>query len=79
MQFTELFDTEGLSGDLCLLWSKMLEIEVVDACKNYVYTFCRSKDDGLDWDCTFGYGNPKFKERMFLWERLSILHIRNNQ
>ena len=67
-------EPEGLSGGLSLLWSKKLEIEVVDTCKNYIHTFCKVKEDGDMWDATFVYGNPKFSERRYLWDELSRLH-----
>ena len=39
-------EPEGLSGGLSLFWSKKLEIEVMDTCKNYIHTFYRVKEDG---------------------------------
>ena len=60
-------EPEGLSGGLSLFWTKKVEIEVVEACRNYIHTLCRVKDDGDMWDATFVYGNPKFNERRHLW------------
>ena len=80
LHFQKMFsiDSDGSSGGLCLFWNANVEVEIVDACQNYIHTLCRSRDDGLDWDCTFVYGNPIFPERRYLWERLRVLHIGNS-
>ena len=67
-------EPEGLSGGLCLFWKKEVEVEIIEATKNFIHTFCRSKDDGAGWDSTFIYGNPRFSERRFLWEAIKLLH-----
>ena len=54
LHFDKIFyvEPEGLSGGLYLMWTKRLEIEVLDAWKNYVHTFYIDKDKGCDWDYT---------------------------
>lgn len=62
-------ELDGLSGGLCLLWNKDLELEITEVCKNYNHALCGNRNEGLDWDSTFVYGNPIFEERHFLWEK----------
>lgn len=66
-------ELEGLSRGLSLFWTKKLKIEIVKACKSYIHTFCKVKDDGDMWDDTFVYGNPNFSEKRYLWGELSKL------
>ena len=44
--FKYSIDSDGLLGGLCLLWNKNIDIEVVTACRNYIHTFCRDKEEG---------------------------------
>ena len=67
-------EPEGLSGGLSFFWSKEVEVEIVEACRNLIHTCCRVKKDGDSWDTTFVYGNPRFSERKYLWDELSRLH-----
>lgn len=68
-------DLEDLSKGLCLFWSNKVKIEILEACKNYIHTFCKSKEDNSNYESMFVYGNIKFNERRNLWGKLMSRHL----
>ena len=57
-----------------LLWRKTIEVEIIDACQNFIHTACCAKKDAFWWDGTFACGNPVFRERRQLWLQLQRLY-----
>ena len=80
LKFDKMFCVEpnSLVGGLCLFRSNKMEVEVIEANKNFIHTICRSRDNGDSWDCTFVYGKPLFNDRRLLWGRIRALHHHQN-
>ena len=71
-------EADGLSRSLAPFWKKMMEIEVLEDCQNFIHTCYREKDGGIFWESTFVHGNPVFRDRRLLWERIQSLQIQSN-
>ncbi|XP_015940551.1 uncharacterized protein LOC107466087 [Arachis duranensis] len=63
-------EPRGLSGGLCLLWNKNIDVDVY-AWSNYYIKAKIKEDNNFDWSCYFLYGNPKFQHRKAQWKELS--------
>ncbi|KAJ1390351.1 Endonuclease/exonuclease/phosphatase superfamily [Sesbania bispinosa] len=65
----------GQFGGLCLLWKRPWDVHIKQFCLNFIHASISNLNDLSNWECTFVYGNPIFRERRHLWNRLSALHI----
>ncbi|RYR01750.1 hypothetical protein Ahy_B06g080615 [Arachis hypogaea] len=63
-------EPQGLSGGLCLLWNKNLDVDVYAWSDNYIKAKIKD-DNNYEWSCYFVYGNPKFQHRKAQWKELS--------
>ncbi|XP_072066501.1 uncharacterized protein [Arachis hypogaea] len=72
LRFEKHFCVElrGLSGGLCLLWNKNLDVDVYAWSDNYIKAKIKD-DNNYEWSCYFVYGNPKFQHRKAQWKELS--------
>ena len=68
-------EANGLSGGLGLFRKKDIELEVLKESQNFIHAKCREKVGGAFWICCFVYGNPNFKDRRLLWDRLQCLQL----
>ncbi|KAF7807038.1 uncharacterized protein G2W53_039199 [Senna tora] len=62
-----------VSWGLCLMWTKEVDVTVIDTCLNFIHVKVLEKKDGLCWWFTGVYGHPDFQARRFLWDKISIL------
>ncbi|MED6174236.1 hypothetical protein PIB30_067205 [Stylosanthes scabra] len=63
-------EPRGLSGGLCILWKKYINVQVYSWSSNYIKTNICEKG-GKSWFCNFVYGNPIHKDRRKLRKHLS--------
>lgn len=77
LKFTSSFCVEprGLSGGLCLLWNKQVNIQIFESCPNFIHSNISDQQGRYEFDCTFVYGNPIFQQRRSLWGKLSSLGV----
>ena len=80
LRFDEMYcvEADGLSGGLGLLWKKEILIHVKQATQNFIHADCCEKEGGIFWDGTFIYGNPSFRDRRYLWDKLQQLQLHHN-
>lgn len=67
----------GRSGGLCLLWSEMIEVEVLSYSQNHI-------DTKVIWEgrvtCFSGiYGHPESHRKILTWQLLRHLHGGNDE
>lgn len=72
---SHVVEPAGLSGGLCLLWNKDVEIEVIEESQNFIHTIITPKEEVIGWQCTFVYGDPKPSRRKQLWDNITLLHL----
>lgn len=75
LRFNEAFTVEPreLSGGLCLFWNKKMSLDIREANPNFIHVVITEKSSGNCFNCTFIYGNPRFQQRRWLWDRLQSL------
>lgn len=77
-QHSHVVEPIGLSGGLCLIWNRDVEIEVMEESQNFIHTIVTSKHDIIGWQCTFVYGDPNPRRRKDLWDNITTLHLRRS-
>ncbi|KAJ1388113.1 Endonuclease/exonuclease/phosphatase [Sesbania bispinosa] len=63
-------DLIGLSGGLCILWSRSLKVSISYHNNNFIQTFIEDVVEVKSWQATFIYGNPTFQQRRNLWDNI---------
>lgn len=62
-------DANGLSGGLCLLWNKKVNIQVFQYSSNVFHTLITCPKL-MSFNCSFVYAPPTFQQRRHFWEDL---------
>jgi hypothetical protein len=68
-----IFESDGRSGGLLMLWRKETSIRVQDVSEYFIDVVV---DDGREWRLTRIYGEPRWEHKDKAWESLRSLHGR---
>lgn len=68
----------GIAGELGLFWNNAYDVQILQSCRNFIHAGIREKKSGNLLEATFVYGNPLFRQRRHLWQKLESLKPRND-
>lgn len=77
-QYSFCVEPRGLSGGLCILWKKNVNIQIFDSSPNFIHTYESDQRGEYGFECSYVYGNPTFQNRRNLWGRLASLNRDRN-
>lgn len=73
-----MWKPKAFFGGLCLLWNDYYDLQILEACPNFIHGPANERRSGSFFEISFIFCNPKFANRRALWPKLTRLKPSND-